>query len=70
MGNRKLKIFTDFIGAFLFIEGILNFISSVIWTFTPDVTDKWFSRFCISIICFGFSALILKSENKTNSNER
>ena len=43
--------------------GILEIVSSIIWTIT-EPTDNWlwFSRFTLGIICFGFYAILKKMD--------
>lgn len=50
----------DVIGWLLFGAGIFNFISYLIWAFSQDATDKWFTRQCLSLICFGFAGVIFR----------
>ena len=50
----------DVIGWLLFGAGIFNFISYLIWACSQDTTDKWFTRQCLSLICFGFAGVIFR----------
>lgn len=58
--NKVLEITSDFIGGLLFIAGVLNFISYLIYAFSEEINDTWFIRQCISFICFGFAGIIFK----------
>lgn len=60
----KLNNISNAIALFLLIEGIIFSINSFVWVFTNDNTDKWFYRFSLSIICFGFSGIIFKLKDK------
>ena len=51
-----------YIGYFLLINGFFQMFSSCIWALIGN-DDKWFSRLFLSLVCFGFSALILKEDN-------
>ena len=50
----------DVIGWVLFSSGIFNFISYLMLVFSQDTTDKWFTRQCLSLICFGFAGVIFR----------
>ena len=49
----------DLIALMLLVAGILNFVSSAYYSFAGN-SDKWFTRFALSLICFGISGIILK----------
>lgn len=49
----------DFIAIMLLLAAIQNFVSSAYYSFAGN-SDKWFSRFALSLICFGISGIILK----------
>jgi len=50
----------DAIGWLLFSFGIFNFFSCLMWIFSQDTTDKWFTRQCLSLICFGMAGIIFR----------
>lgn len=56
----KVRIIVDIIGWFLFIQGFIMAQNSLIWVLRDDDTDKWFLRAAMSMICWGFSGIILK----------
>ena len=67
--NKQESKIADFIGWALLFYGTGMFFSGTIWTFTTDDTDKWFSRFSISLICFGFAGVIFRLRNLKICND-
>lgn len=53
-----------FIKIWIFINGVILFISSMIFASIEPDTDKWFSRFAMAIICFGIWLIVKTIENK------
>lgn len=60
----KKDSLSDIITDMLPVAGFILFFSSFIWILTGDTQDKWFSRFALGVICFGFYALIKKISNE------
>ena len=62
LNKRTIKAWNiaDFIGWLLLVQGIIMCQNSIIWVLTGDDTDKWFSRFSIGLICFGFAGIIFR----------
>lgn len=59
MKKNKLDI-SNIIGYTLLGYGFIFMISCYFYIF-KSLDERWFSRFCISLICFGFSGIIFKS---------
>ena len=49
-----MKNTKEFIRSLIFVWGILLLISAMIYGFTEPDNWLWFSRFGLSVICFGF----------------
>jgi hypothetical protein len=58
--TKKAWSIADVIGWLLLVQGFVMAQGSLIWILTDDDTDKWFLRAAMSMICFGFSGVILK----------
>ena len=58
--TKKAWSIANVIGWLLLVQGFIMAQNSIIWILTGDDTDKWFLMASMSIICFGFSGLILK----------
>lgn len=58
--NKKAWSIADVIGWLLLVQGFIMAQNSVIWILIGDNTDKWFLRASMSMICFGFSGIILR----------
>jgi hypothetical protein len=58
--TKKLWNIADIIGWLLLMEGIIMCQSSVIFVFTQDESDKWFSRVSMGLICFALAGIIFK----------
>ena len=57
--TKKAWNIADVIGWLLFVQGFIFMQNSVIWMFTAT-DDHWFSRICMSFICFGFAGIIFR----------
>ena len=54
----------DCIGIMLFFTGCAAFFSAIVFCFiNPLHDDKWLIRFFLSMVCFGFYAIIKKLRN-------
>lgn len=58
--TKKVWGIADAIALVLLIEGTFMFLSSIIWVFTSDNTDKWFTRISMGLICYGFAGIIFR----------
>ena len=58
--TKKAWNIADVIGWLLFRQGFIMLQNGIIWIFTQDTTDKWFSRVSIGLICFGFAGIIFR----------
>jgi len=60
--SKKQKLIT-FIIFWMLFNGVYFLLNSFVNVFVCP--DKWLSRLCISLVCFGFGALLLqKNEDK------
>jgi len=50
----------DIIAVLILVYGLINIFSSVVYSFSHDPTDKWFTRMGIGIICAGFYCVIMR----------
>jgi len=57
---QKDWVRADLIAYLLIMYGLVSVQSSIIWAISDDVSDKWFSRMLMSVICFGFAGVIFK----------
>lgn len=57
--TKKAWNIADVIGWLLFVQGFIFMQNSVIWMF-KSTDDHWFSRICMSFICFGFAGIIFR----------
>lgn len=60
--EKKLNNFSGFIGVLMFVSGITLFIGSIIDGIVYNGTDIWFSRFAMSLVCFGIAGIIFKKD--------
>lgn len=51
---------SDLVALILAASAIMTFITSMLWVFSDDTTDKWFSRFFLSMLCLGLFGIIRK----------
>ena len=58
--TKKAWNIADVIGWLLFIQGFIMLLDGIIWIFTQDTTDKWFSRVSIGLICLGFAGILFR----------
>lgn len=51
---------SDLAALILASSSIMMFTTSIVWAISGETTDKWFSRFFLSMVCLGFFGIIRK----------
>lgn len=57
---QKELSFSSKIGYMLTLVGLISLQNSIVWAISDDVSDKWFSRMFMGVICFGFAGVIFR----------